>query len=206
MKAQWQNFFQRLKLAVVFCPVLLLAGCETARDYSLTYKLWDNGGLRSFDEPSPEPRLALFDFKNGNDVLVQYDSVSDKHNGIERRAYFLQPNRARIEARKKPRFVNLSTVGGLKVIPVFSVETTNKPSLEPYAVVASDGRQFILYRGNDNPELCKLPVYEDASGNLKRTALTPLAVTGDTLMVGGVAAFVGFILWVEAGAPGVNCH
>jgi hypothetical protein len=206
MKAQWQNFLQGLKLAVVFCPGLLLTGCETARHYSLTYKLWDNTNLSSFDEPSPEPRLALFDVKNGNDVLVQYDSVSDKRNGIERRAYFLQPNRARIETRKKPRFVNLSTVGGLKVIPVFSVETTNKPSLEPYAVVASDGRQFTLYRGNDNPELCKLPVYEEASGNLTRTALTPLAVTGDTLMVGGVAAFVGFILWVEAGAPGVNCH
>jgi len=46
-----------------------------------------------------------------------------------------------------------------------------------------------------------LPVYVETSGTPIRIVLTPFAVAGDTVMVGVVAAFVGFVLWVQCGAP-----
>ncbi len=46
-----------------------------------------------------------------------------------------------------------------------------------------------------------LPVYPETSGTLTRVVLTPLAVAGDTVMVGAVAAVVGCVLWLEGGAP-----
>ena len=46
-----------------------------------------------------------------------------------------------------------------------------------------------------------LPVYVETSGTPIRVALTPFAVAGDTVMVGAVAAVVGFLLWAQIGAP-----
>ena len=35
-------------------------GCETVEKYSLTYRVWDNGNWCKFNEPMPNPNLALF--------------------------------------------------------------------------------------------------------------------------------------------------
>jgi len=45
------------------------------------------------------------------------------------------------------------------------------------------------------------PVYTETSGTPTRIVLTPFAVAGDTVMVGAVAAVVGFLLWAQIGAP-----
>jgi hypothetical protein len=65
----WHQF----GLVAVF--VLLLTGCTTVEKYSLTYRLWDNGDLRKWSEPAPNPNLALFEATNAADVLVQYDAL-----------------------------------------------------------------------------------------------------------------------------------
>ena len=36
----------------------------------------------------------------------------------------------------------------------------------------------------------ELPVYRDASGRVKQVLLTPVAVTADATIVGGVAAYI----------------
>lgn len=184
--------------------LLLLTGCETVEKYSLTYRLWDNGDLRKFSEPAPNPKLALFEIGNRTDVLVQYDALSEKHSAVKRRAYCLQPNEARIAAAKEPKWAEPSVAEGKKPIPVLPTQgaVTNPPSeLRAYAVLAKGGRGFTLCPPMESQGTFDLPVYAETSGTLTRVVLTPLAVAGDTVMVGAVAAVVGFLGWLEIGAP-----
>jgi len=64
-------------------------GCETVEKYSLTYRVWDNGNWCKFNEPMPNPNLALFEATNHAYVLVEYDAFSEKHSAVKRCAYFL---------------------------------------------------------------------------------------------------------------------
>ena len=84
---------------------VLVSGCETARDYSVTHKVWSYEEWRHFAGPAPEPHLALFETANRNDILVQYDEMSDTSGRIRRRAYLLYPNLERIQEKRRPEFV-----------------------------------------------------------------------------------------------------
>jgi hypothetical protein len=70
-----------------------------------------------------------------------------------------------------------------------------------YGVITQEGRGFTLYRPAESAAASDfdLPVYAETSGTATRVVLTPFAVAGDTAMVGVVAAFVGFLLWVQGG-------
>src|SRR4051794_15255794 len=57
--------------------VVLMAGCETARDYSLTYKVWD-AAQRPSNRPAPDPKFALFVSRTNNELLVVYDALSER--------------------------------------------------------------------------------------------------------------------------------
>ena len=184
--------------------LLLFTGCKTVEKHSLTYRLWDNGDLRRWSEPAPNPNLAIFEATNGADLLVQYDALSEKHSAVKRRAYYLLRNEARIDAGKKPKLVSLAVAEGMKSIAVLptQVAVTNlPPGPVAYAVVTNEARGFTLYRLAQPAATFDLPVYAETSGTPTRIALTPFAVAGDTVMVGVVAAFFGFVLWVQSGAP-----
>jgi hypothetical protein len=183
---------------------LALTGCETVENYSLTYRLWDNGDLRKWSEPAPDPKLALFEATNGAVILVQYDAFSEKHSTVKRRGYYLQQNEARIAAGKKPELVALSAADGMKPIAVLPTQggiTNLPPETLAYAVATKEGRGFTLYRPKESGVTADLPVYLETSGTPTRLLLTPFAVAGDTVMVGVVAAVVGFFVWLEMGAP-----
>lgn len=133
---------------------------------------------------------------------MTYDALSGKHDAITRRAYFLRSNQARISARKKPLFVDLAVADGMKSIPVLeaeSVVTNGSRWTNDYAVTSPGGREFKLWRHNQAPETCELPVYVESSGTVTRVALTPFAVVGDTTMVGLVAAVIAFYELAESG-------
>jgi hypothetical protein len=184
--------------------LLLLTGCETVEKHSLTYRLWDNGDLSKWSEPAPNPNLAIFEATNGTDLLVQYDALSENHSTVKRRAYYLLQNEARIAAGKKPKLVSLAVADGMKPIAVLptQVAVTNlSPGLAAYAVVTKEGRGFTLYRPPQPAATFDLPVYAETSGTPTRIVLTPFAVAGDTVMVGVVAAVVGFYVWAQSGAP-----
>jgi len=193
------------KLSLVAAGLLLFgAGCETIEKYSLTYRLWDNSDLRKWSEPAPNPNLALFAATNGADVLVQYDALSEKHSAVKRQAYYLQQNEARIAAGKKPKLVSLVVADGMRSIPVLSTQgtvTNVPPGLTAYSVVTQEGRSFTLYRPMESEATFEFPVYAETSGTPTRLVLTPFAVAGDTVMVAAVAAVVGFLLWLQSGAP-----
>ncbi len=70
-----------------------------------------------------------------------------------------------------------------------------------HAVPSIDGRKFTLVRPTAPTGTNELPVYLASSGTWIRVLETPFAVAGDTVMVGGVAAVAGFLLWVQSGAP-----
>ena len=205
MKIQNPHSFRwsaRIICAAGLVTLTFATGCATAEKYSLTHKLWGNGDMRKFSEPAPNPNLALFDAANHADVLVQYDALSEKHSAIQRRAYFLQVNQARTAAGKKPEFVKSELAAEMAPIPVFSTTdvVTNPPPVEmTFAVLARDGRAFTLYQPPESPKAFDLPVYCETSGTAMRAALTPLAVAGDTAMVGAVAGVVAFVLWVQGG-------
>jgi hypothetical protein len=192
-------------LKLVAAGLLLLGtGCQTVEKYSLTYRVWDNGDWRKFSEPAPNPNLALFEATNRADVLVQYDALSEKRSTVKRRAYYLQQNEARIAAGKKPTWVRPSVADGMKpiaVLPTQGAITNLPPELPAYAVVTKEGRGFTLYRPMVFETTFALPVYAETSGTPTRIMLTPFAVAGDTVMVGAVAAYVGFIVWLQSGAP-----
>jgi len=184
--------------------LLLATGCQTVENYSLTYRVWDNDSWCKFSDPLPNPNLALFEATNNADVLVQYDAFSEKHSKVKRRAYYLRPNQARIDAGTKPELVKPSAADGMKPIPVLPTQgalTNQPPGLPAYAVVTKEGRGFTLYRPMESESTFDLPVYVETSGTPIRIVLTPFAVAGDTVMVGAVAAVVGFLLWAQIGAP-----
>jgi hypothetical protein len=193
-----------ISLLVVAGLLLLGTGCETVEKYSLTYRLWDNGDLRKWSEPAPNSNLALFEATNRPDILVQYDALSERRSAVTRRAYFLQQNEARVAAGKKPELVSLAVAGGMKpiaVLPSQSAVTNLPPGPTGYCVVTREGRAFPLCQPMEPEATFELPVYPETSGTPVRIALTPLAVAGDTVMVGAVAAVAGFLLWLQSGAP-----
>ena len=184
--------------------LLLVTGCETVEKYSLTYRLWDNDDLRKWSEPAPNPNLALFEATQGADILVQYDAMSEKHSAVVRRSYYLQQNAERIAAGKKPKLIQGSVSDGMRPVPVLPAQgaASHPPSAFPsYAVVTNEGRAFTLYRPPESGATFDFPVYLETSGTPTRLMLTPLAVAGDTVMVGVVAAVVGCFVWLQIGAP-----
>ena len=189
------------KLLSLFLAALLIGmgdGCQTAKDCSLTFKLWDNDRLRSFCEPASDPNLALFDAESRGDVLVEYDSLSDKRDGIQRRAYFLGMNRAKIAARKKPRFINPKLADRRNPIPVLGTEPVGTNAPTHFTAYATTSRgAFMFYWSGRQPEVCELPVYDDGSATFTRVALTPFAVAGDVVMVGVVAACIGAVMFIS---------
>lgn len=196
---------KKIPFALFGLAALILSGCQTVEEYSLTHKLWNNGELRQFSEPAPDPKLALA--RARGDVLVEYDALSETHSVVMRRAYYLQANQERVLAGKAPRFLNQPPAEGLTPIQVFESQTAvpdPPPILAGYAVSSKEGRTFTLYWPATPAESFDLPVYPETNGTAVKVALTPLAVVGDTVMVSLMVGVVGFILWVQSGAP--TCH
>ena len=92
----------------------------------------------------------------------------------------------------------------MKPIPVLPTQgdiTNQSPKLPTYAVVTKEGRGFTLYRLMESEATFDLPFYAETTGTATRLVLTPFAVAGDTVLVCGVVATFGFLLWVQSGAP-----
>ena len=190
-----------------FLLSLVLCGCETVRDYSVTYKVWNNEEWRHFAGPAPDPHLALFETANANDILVQYDEMSDTSGRIRRRGYFLYPNLKRVQENKRPDFVKPALASGLKPIELQdSPLSTTDPHPMPgfYAVIARGGREFTLYRPGGTEGPYELPDYLKSNRTAARVLLTPLAVAADSVMVGLVASVVGAYMLAK-GQYGGKC-
>jgi len=190
--------FKSISASLAMSLLLSMTGCETARDYSLTYKLWSSGEMRRFYEPATPPRLELFHDPKQGDVLAAYDEAHETRKTIRRRAYFVNGNRIRVEAGRKPRFVNLERAEGLTRIELAQPAPSPADSAAIHAVVSTSGQQFTLsgdFGGHDY----QLPVYPDRSASAGRVLLSPFAAAGDVIMVGIVAGVVAAYCYAGGG-------
>lgn len=197
---------QLLVLAIVAALALGATGCETARDYSLTRKLWSAGA--DFEgpvhHPAADPEVRLFEATAPPDILVQYSERKDNAPRSQRRAYFLLANQPLVDAGRKPRFVSPETATTLQPIPLRAATdaaTNHPPTNALYATLAAGEPRLTLHGDAWEPGPYALPHYSSASATPTRVALTPLAVAGDVIMVGIAAGIIGAILWVSSGAP-----
>src|SRR5262245_57008595 len=177
-----------------FLLSLVLCGCEAVRDCSVTHKVWSNEEWRHFAGPAPSPQLTIFETANGDNILVQYDEMSDTSGRIRRRAYLLYPNLERIREGKRPDFVKPAQVNGAKLIQLQDSPMSTSDDAHPtpgiYAVLSRGGREFTLYRAGGREGPYELPDYLKSNNTAARVLLTPLAVAADSVMVGLVASVV----------------
>jgi len=192
----YNNFVRSIKqsLSILFAVALaaLGSGCESAGNGPLTCRLWDNG-VRSYCEPVANPDLTLSEVPSKKDILVEYNAYSDRHEGIQRLAYYLAANQGRIEAGKAPHFVSPTRYHDLTAIP-------NSISTNCYVLTSTNGQTFTLYRQGHEPESFKLPDYRDDHNTLVRAALTPFAVAGDVTVISTCAAV--FVAYAYANGNG----
>lgn len=59
---------------------------------------------------------------------------------------------------------------------------------DTYAVCNTNEQSFILFSGHDKIGSFNFPVYNDRWGNVEKVALTPVTVTADVTVAGGIAA------------------
>lgn len=172
-------------LSVSLGLALFLCGCVTSA-------LWREA---DFKEPSPEPRLNLYEARQAGDVLVSYEEVSDRNGELKRRAFYLNRYAAKQYSEGKPRFVDPKEALKLDSIPVF------EPGHEPdslnglYAVRGRSPAEFALFNDGQALGSYSLPVYRDGLDQTRRVAVTPFAVVADAVIIGSVVG----LAWVCAG-------
>lgn len=155
----------------------------------MTQKLWTDMPLDEWNQPATSPNLQIFDDQHQHDLLVVYDEYSDRRCSTRRRAYFLQQNDANLKQHARPHFVSSSHSNGLAVVPVLYTAPAVSPN-QLYAVTATNSTCFSVFSGRH--ELCshELPVYNDGVGPAERVAFTPVTVTMDATIIGGVCGYI----------------
>ena len=176
--------------------IALLGGCATS-------KVWEQGQFARFHEPATPSNLRLFQSYPRGDVLVEYDEWRDGDESIRRRAYWLESNNARVQARCKPRFVSIEQASALTPLP--AIESPSVPAGAAvegqHAVISAQGRGFVLYSADQKVGDYELPVYRDASGRVLQVVLTPIAVAADLTIVGG---YLFVWIWSSGGLNWVH--
>lgn len=171
----------RRKLQFLALLPLLVSGC-------VTHKLWTESKLDEWNEPAGAPRLRLFRDERRNDFLVVYDEYSDRHCTTRTRAFFLFQNLEPLAQHGRPYFVTTNWTCRLPPVPVLALAPTNVPA--PFYAVTTNGGNFTLFSSGHDLGSYVLPLYDDGVGRMQRIAWTPLAVTADLTIIGGVVVIV----------------
>jgi hypothetical protein len=184
---------RRQLLTIGLLLPLLTSGCATNA-------LWNKTQLDAWNEPDDSPRLQLFDASRQKDFLVVYDEYSERHDSTRTRAYFLNQNEQRVEQGRKPHFVSAQRSRELPPIPVWQTLPLSNTNVPPavYAIISTNKQSFTIY-SNEQRANHDLPVYNDGWGRTDRIALTPLAVTADLTIVGGVLGCYFIYALAESG-------
>ncbi len=175
---------QNLKLLPWLLFVILGgSGCATSA-------LWTSPGLECWKEPDQNPNLRLYDGAPCADFLVVYDQYSERSDTTHRVAYWMNENERRLNNRRAPEFVSPKLAVPLASIPTFNSVSERGNSPPPvYALVATNGQSFTLYSDTLGVSSHDLPVYNDGKGKMEKAVLTPVAVTADLTIVGGVIGY-----------------
>jgi hypothetical protein len=177
------------KLTLLMLPAVFLSGCATRA-------LWQR---TSYVGPASNPNLKLSLASPGNDLLVEYDEMPERSSSRRPRAYLLYENLPRIEAQRRPTFVDPRRI--TELTPVLIVPTTAPAILltnDLYVVAATNSFNFSVYSNRRELGLHQLPIYVNGARRTGQVLLTPLTVVADVTMV---SAVVGFVLWAKTGFP-----
>jgi hypothetical protein len=174
--------------AVVILVGHLCCGC-------VTRTLWED---KAFNEPSPQPNLQLYYSEQKRDVFVVYDELREPSSSVCRRGYFLKERRAE---NQRPLFVDPRGTKQLRQIPI--VTQTNAPAANAFAVL-HDPAKFSLTINGEQKGPYELPVYPSGFHHSAQIALTPLAVTADTVIVGSVVGGLVVYWWASSKTSGYN--
>ena len=185
----------KVKVAGPFLPLLLLMLLESG----CTYALWTNGNLVDYKEPAPNPNLQLYRSKQGTDYLVVYKEYSERTDRFHGRAYWLNKNQSRVKKQKAPVFAGRKQSRKLTAVPVFYSMPQSDFAKGIFAVCDTNQQTFALFSGRRELGSYDFPVYRDKVGNIEKVALTPLAVTADATVAGGIVAVL--YAYCRAGVP-----
>ena len=181
---------RRALLPLLLLP-LLTGGC-------VTHALWTESRLDTWNEPAVNPSLHVFHGSQQDNLLVVYDEFSDRHETTNARAYFLNLTQPP-PLHERPQFVSVNNTNGLAPVPVFCAVPTNPPDL--FCTVAeTNGSDFKVSSSGRVTGPYQLPVYDDGMGRVEKVALTPVAVTVDLTIIGGVIVYC----WIYFGGPGLG--
>jgi hypothetical protein len=177
-----------IKFAGLFLPLLLLLVLESG----CTYALWTNGNLVAYKEPAQDPDLHLFQSTQRKDFVVVYNEHSERTDATHRRAYWLNKNQSRVEKQKAPVFIrrNQPRRVNLAAVPVYYSKPNPGFTNGTYAVCDTNQESFTLFSGIHEIGSYDFPVYNDHWGNVEKAALTPIAVTADATIAGGIVALI----------------
>jgi hypothetical protein len=170
----------RRRLWLLLLPVLA-GGC-------VTHKLWSEKRMDEWNGPAPNADLRLFRDERRDDVLVVYDEYADRRSVTNTRAFFLYQNQELLARNHRPVFVSTNLSRHLQPVPVFSSGTNHAP--EPCYAIQTNAVGFTLFSDRRESRSYQLPAYNDGIGRVERIAWTPLTVTADLTIVGGVLAII----------------
>ncbi len=182
-------------LLLSLVAVLLLTGC-------LTPKLWKTNDFSQSAYPAAPANLEVFKEPSYGRLLVRYHEYSEKKNAVTERAYWLTENRETVEAGKKPKFVEIGNLKGLEPLPACmdTAECTVRATAALAAYVPlKDGHAFLVCRPGFQDGPFSLPAYDERRGTTTKVLLTPLAVIGDTVIVGSVVGILFAYLYAQGG-------
>ena len=169
--------------------LLALAGLSLWGTGCCTEELWDNWPTQHY-QPAPNSEVKMFLCPGNNDVLVQYVEQREKTGAIRPRAYYAMANAEHVLSMKKPYFVKPQAEWKMVMIPVEMNGITNLP-VPLWAELTPRADGFRLYRHGIPDDWQHLPVYIDKRDQAELILLTPVAVAGDTVIIGGAVAVVG---------------
>jgi hypothetical protein len=186
-----------LRLFSLGAAALGLSGCVTGA-------LWEDGRFARYREPANPCHLQVFESRENQDVLIVYEDRGEEGQSPGRRAFWLDRNSQKLQEREKPDFVSVRHQQGLQPVPLILESQASDDFLSRkglYATLSSTGHGFTLFSACSALGTYELPVYPDSSGRLKQVALTPLAVTADLTIVGGLLAY----WWLPDVWTSLNC-
>jgi hypothetical protein len=190
-----------IQFAGLFLPLLVLLLLESG----CTYVLWTNGNLVAYKEPAQNPNLHLFQSTQRADYLVVYNERSERTDAVHTRAYWLDKNQTRVEKQKAPVFArrNAARHLNLSAVPVYYSMPNTNSAAGIYAVCDTNQQSFALFSDHREVGSYEFPVYSDRWGTAEKVALTPVAVTADATVAGGVVAL--YCAYAKAGGtPELN--
>jgi hypothetical protein len=179
-----RNFFLLL-LLILQAP--LWTGC--------TALLWEKSTLSTYYHPAGPPNLQLYYSEAQKDFLVQYDESRNKETKIHTRYYWLKPNVKLTEGGRRPVFLDVVTVDGLKQLPQTPIVLNPPPpGLNGlYVVCRPDDIRFQLYSGTNQIHSYILPDYDANQKTALKVLLTPPAVIVDATVIGAVIYLLFYV-------------